>query len=111
MSSHLKGGPRKQIILVSLRNTIGSFWRVKNKLAFFKLADEVEILVQDFYSSLTIIQSMEDLWLAEGTVRQDYDKHASRFNSLAAGHVNRPGGHERPNKGNEEVSHPQCRIL
>lgn len=39
------------------------FSRMKNKLAFFKLADEVEILVQDFYSSLTVIQSKEDLWL------------------------------------------------
>ena len=76
------------------------FSRVKNKLAFLTLADEVEILVQDFYSSLTVIQSKEDLWLAEGTVRQGYDKHANRFNSSGAGQVSRPEGQQHPHKSN-----------
>lgn len=39
---------------------------MKNKLAFFKLADGVEILVQDVSSSLAVIQTKEDVWLAEG---------------------------------------------
>lgn len=86
------------------------FLRVKNKLTFFKLADEVEILVQDFYSSLTIIQSKEDLWLAEGTVRRDYNKHASRFNPLAAEAMS-TDQEATSTQGNEEVSHPQCRLL
>lgn len=67
---------------------------MKNKLALFKLADGVEILVQDVYSSLAVIQTKEDVWLAEGAVRQGDDKHANRFNSLAAGHVHRPGGRQ-----------------
>lgn len=50
---------------------------MKNKLAFFRLADGVEILVQDIYSSLAAIQTKEDVWLAEGTVRQGDDEHAN----------------------------------
>ena len=50
---------------------------MKNKLAFFKLADGVKILVQDVYSSLAVIQTKEDVWLAAGTVRQGDDKHAN----------------------------------
>lgn len=49
---------------------------MKNKLAFFKLADAVEISVQDAYSSLAVIQTKEDVWLAAGAVRQGNDKHA-----------------------------------